>query len=372
MLLRRARVDPVTAIERLGALQAQWPRAPYLGLWSRLVGFRRADLEACLNDRRVVKATLMRGTLHLASASDYPAYTVATREARRSLWPSTQRQLLRFLARGVPEARRYVEGGGVGIADEERMHETLLRYAKRPRSRDELVGLIAKASGAPSEVAVHLVWSFIAAHGLLVHEPESGLYAADRAGEVVAARAVLPRMRVPDLAEAVLHTVRRYLAAFGPASVNDVSSWTALRTPLIREAIARMGAEVRAFSDEQRRTLFDLAKAPRPPADRGAPPRFLPKWDSTLLAYTPSDRVRILPAAHHKSVIIKNGDVAQTFLVDGTVAGTWALAAKKTEAVVELRPFGRIARADRAALVEEGERLAAFLVPGSRLRGVRL
>jgi hypothetical protein len=154
--------------------------------------------------------------------------------------------------------------------------------------------------------------------------------------------------------------------------VEDVTSWTSVRAAAVRAAIAAMGRAVRVFRDERGRTLYDLATAPRPPADTPAPVRFLPKWDSTLLAYTPAERVRILPADHHKQVIIKNGDVAQTVLVDGMVAGTWALLAKPREAVVEVRPFARLGRVAKAELREEGERLARFLAPEARAHGARV
>jgi hypothetical protein len=361
----------VTAIERLGALQAQWPRAPYVGLWSRLQRFDREDLEAALRDRRVVKATLMRGTLHLASAADYPSYSVAATEARRALWTSTQRQLLRMMARSIPEAKRYVAAGGTGITDAAKMHEALLRHAASPRSREDLIDLMARRNKIPPEVATHLVWNFVAAHGMLVHVPESGFFATNRAGDVVAARVALPGMTVPDLATAAESTVRRYLAAFGPATVDDISSWTSMRTPPIREAIARLGARVATFRDDRGRTLYDLTAAPRPAEDEPAPPRFLPKWDSTLLAYTPVERVRILPERHRATVIIKNGDIAQTFLVDGMVAGTWAVERTGSAAVMALAPLRRLARADKAALLEEGERLARFIVPDARSYGAR-
>jgi hypothetical protein len=372
MLLERARVPVVAAIERLAALQAQSPRAPYVGLWSRLERFERHDLESALRSRRVVKATLMRGTLHLATAGDYPFYAVATPEARRALWASTQRQLLAFMARAVPDAKRYVAAGGAGIADAAKMHEAILRHTATPRSREDIVALMAKTAKMPVEVATRLVWSFIAAHGMVVHAPASGLFAADRSGDLLAARVALPEMKVPSLADAVTHTVRRYLAAFGPATVEDVTSWTSIRSRPVRAAIASFGAAVVTFRDERGRVLYDLAKAPRPPAETPAPLRFLPKWDSTLLAYTPSERLRILGEEHRAAVIIKNGDIAQTVLVDGMVAGTWTLARTRTEAVVQIAPLGKVARAQRSALVEEGERLAAFLDPEARTHGARV
>ncbi len=372
LLLGRARLDPVKAIERLGALQAQWPRAPYVGLWSRLEKFERDDLEAALRRGRVVKATLMRGTLHLATAADYPFYVIAAREARRRTWASTQRRLVAFFAKEHPAIRRFASEARPPIADAEQLHERLLRHAQTPRSREELVAFIEEHARIPHELAIHLVWGFVAAHGMLVHVPESALFAANGAGELVAARAALPRMAVPTFADAVLHTVTRHLAAFGPATVDDISSWTSVRTPPIRDALAALGTRVRLFADERGRTLYDLARAPRPGPDISAPPRFLPKWDSTLLAYTPAERVRILPERHRGAVIAKNGDVAQTLLVDGVVAGTWTTSRSARQALVVVTSFGKLSRADRAAIAAEGERLARFLVPEARSHGVRV
>jgi hypothetical protein len=166
--------------------------------------------------------------------------------------------------------------------------------------------------------------------------------------------------------------VHRHLAAFGPATADDISSWSSIRTPAIRSAFEALGSKVRTFTDPRGRTLYDLKSAPLPDADTPAPVRFLPKWDSTLLAYAPPERVRILSEAHRKTVIAKNGDVAQTFLLDGTVAGTWSATVKPREATIVLTPFGRLAKVDRAALTDEGERLARFLAPDARAHGVRV
>ena len=110
--------------------------------------------------------------------------------------------------------------------------------------------------------------------------------------------------------------------------------------------------------------------APLPAADTAAPVRYLPKWDSTLLAYAPPERVRILSEAHRKTVIGKNGDVAQTILVDGMVAGTWTATTVRGTATIAVSPFGRLAKADRAALTDEGERLARFVAPDAKGHGV--
>ena len=372
MLLAREKRTVVDAIERLGALQAQWPRAPYMGLWTRLERFERRDLERGLRARRVVKASLMRGTLHLASAKDYPFYTVAAREARRQLWHSTQRRLVAFYQRQLPAVRTFAREGRPPISDPENLHRAMLRHAAAPRSRDELIAFIEREAKVPHELATHLVWGFIAAHGLFVHVPDSAMFDADRAGELVAANVALPRMTVPTFEDAVLRIVTRHLAAFGPATIDDVSSWTSVRTPPIRDAIARLGARVTRFVDERGRVLFDLTASPRPAAEVPAPTRFLPKWDSTLLAYSPAERVRILPERYRTAVIGKNGDVAQTILVDGFVAGTWTTTKGAHGIVVTITAFGRIGRGERAALIEEGTRLARFLAPDAESVGAKI
>lgn len=372
LLGQRAKLSIPSAIERLGALQAQWPPAPYVALWSRLDRFTAEDLERALRERMVVKATLMRGTLHLVSARDYPAYAVATPEARRSLWPSTQRQYLRYLARELPEAARLAEDGRLPIADGEALHAELLRFAARPRSREEIVELIARRGEVSHELAEHLVWGFVGAYGLLVHEPESAMRDARARGRLVAARVALPGLEIPAVPAAARRTVERHLAAFGPATVDDVCSWSSLRATLVREALASLGARVSVFRDEAGRTLYDLARSPRPAGDTPAPPRLLPKWDSALLAYAPAERVRILPERYRKAVILKNGDVAQTFLIDGMVAGTWAVTRRGREATIELRPFRPLPRSARPALLEEAERLADFLAPEAAGRAARV
>jgi len=71
LLLERAALDPVEAVERVGGLQTQYAPSAYVGLWSRLAGFRRAELTSALLDGRVVQAWVMRCTIHMVSARDY-------------------------------------------------------------------------------------------------------------------------------------------------------------------------------------------------------------------------------------------------------------------------------------------------------------
>lgn len=367
MLLARERVPVATAIERLGALQAQFSPAPYVALWSRLEHFTISDLEKALASKKVVKATLMRGTLHICSARDHAYYALAAREARKRVWGTVENALFRYFGTELPPGRARTVG------DPKKIHASVLRFAARtPRSREELVEFLSKTTDLPTTITQHLVWSFVATYGGLVHAPPSGSWAFRRSGSLISARSWLGEAKPPAFEAAVQHSVRRHLGAFGPASLDDISSWTHIRVPPIRDAIAALGSKVRAFRGETGITLYDLVASPRPAADTEAPVRFLPKWDSTLLAYVPADRVRILPEKYRKAVIIKNGDVAQTFLVDGFVAGTWETARTPKETVLTLRPFAKLSRATVAALTAEGDRLGRFVAPDSRSCGVRV
>jgi hypothetical protein len=166
--------------------------------------------------------------------------------------------------------------------------------------------------------------------------------------------AVLGR-ELPTREEGAERLVRSYLAAFGPATQEDLLRFGGVRVGDIRAGVERV--ELRRFRDERGRVLLDLARAPLPDADTPAPVRFLPKWDSTLLAYAAPERTRILPEKFRSTVIKKNGDVLPTVLVDGFVAATWDLGTKRGLTITPLR---RLSKQDRQEMDDEGERLVEF------------
>jgi hypothetical protein len=330
-LLGRRRLPVARAVERVGALQAQWSPAPYVALWTRLEGFRIPHLERALAQKKVVKATLMRSTLHLVSSADYPLYAAAIVDARRAKVERSFPVDLDEIATGLRQAA-----------------------TEPPRTWDEWRELMISLAGRPiRQGEIWPFWTVAFMHARLVHLPPSGTFSFHRGARFIpyedwlgAAAAVPP--------EPMRHLVRRYLAAFGPATIDDMASWMGVPTPAIR---AVLDGAPRTFRDEAGRLLYDLPRAPLPPEDTPAPVRLLPKWDSSLLAYSPPERARILPERHRRRVIAKNGDVAQTILVDGFVAGTWKVEKKRLRA----EPFARLPRSVRDELDVEGERLLAFL-----------
>jgi hypothetical protein len=148
------------------------------------------------------------------------------------------------------------------------------------------------------------------------------------------------------------HLVRRYLAGYGPASREDIAKWTGMARSVVDQGLAQL--ELRRFRDELDRELVDLRRSPLPPASTPAPPRFLPRWDNLLLSH--AVRTRVFSDDHRPSIISRNGDVAETFLVDGFVAGLWTLA----DGRVRLRPFAPLPRVARREVEDEARRLEAF------------
>jgi hypothetical protein len=333
LLLRREKLPLPRTVERLGALQAQWSPSPYVALWSRLEGFRIEQLERALARGHVVKATLMRATLHIVSRPDYWAFAAALGRIR------LERVARRFPGLDVDGVvGKLLALATEGPIDRQVFYETIRAAARKHVKPDELWPL----------------WAMLLIRAELVHELPSGKYGFFRSATLAPASVRLgARPALP--ADPLAHLLRRHLAAFGPTSVDDIGSWTGLQASEFRPALESL--RLRTFRDENGRLLFDLPRAPLPSGDTPAPVRFLPKWDSAMLAYSPPERIRILPEHYRKTVIRKNGDVLPTFLVDGFVAGSWSVTKKR----LKLDPFEPLPRKIRAELDVEGSRLLGFL-----------
>ena len=323
LLLRRKRLSPTAVIERLVGIQAQLPSAPYVGIWTRTTSFRREMLERELVSGAVVKANVMRQTLHLVTRRDYALLRAALSETH---YPE-QSAVAKRLARSV---RTFAAAGPVTTADG-------LAHLEREHG---LTGVAARRAWRAARVRAHLL-----------HHHETALWRARPEGRFAA----LEEPEAHDPTEARAEMLRRYLAAFGPASRRDIGAWAMMHVPEITRALDRL-EPLRRFRDEHGRELLDVPRAPLPDPDLPAPVRFLPKWDNVLLGF--ADRTRVLPERHRKTVIRMNGDVAQTFLVDGFVAGIWRVEGGR----VVPEPFEALPRSVRREVADEAGRLEAFLV----------
>jgi len=350
LLFERSRLGVVPAIERLAALQAQWSPSPYIALWSRLKDFRREKLWSAIERRQVIRARLMRGTLHLVSARDFYAYAVATQDLQRGAWNRLQ------VGRGV---------------DPKKVAALAIAFAREPRPKEEVLEHILKGIGGSLGGPFNwLVWRFVSAHADLVTAPPGGHWEyGGTDAPYVAARHWIASGERPAEDDALETLVRRCLAAFGPATLADVAKFAGQVPPRVRPTLERMASRLRSFSDEDGRLLYDLPRAPRPDADLPAPIRFLPRYDELLISYQHRDR--LIAPAHRRAVYTKNAIVEAVVTVDGFAAGTWSFVRAKNEATLRISPFARLAPKDRVAIEAEAGALLGFLAPDATTAGVR-
>jgi Winged helix DNA-binding domain len=323
LLLDRRKLSVQQAVERICAVQAQWPQSPYIGLWTRLTGFRKEQLTRALAQHRVVKTQLFRITLHITSARDYPYFFAVWGPGARDRTPRVPRETLEELTR--------------------RVHAAAL---KRPITQDEVEELAAAEMGG-------MRWR-TRTLAPLVQLPPGGTWSHYGRTQLRAMEALLG-VDLPSREDGAERLIRSYFAAFGPATQEDLLRFGGLRVGDVRAGLERV--ELRRFLDERGRVLFDVPRAAVPDAETPAPVRFLPKWDSSLLAYAPPERTRILPEEFRSIVIGKNGDVLPTVLVDGFVAATWDVGTKRD---LTIKPLRRLTKQERADVDEEGERLVEF------------
>ncbi|MFB4312362.1 winged helix DNA-binding domain-containing protein [Actinomadura sp. GTD37] len=338
LLLAREAIPVAEAVGRLGGMQAQEPKPPFLGLWARLDGFQPSDLHAALRDRSVVRATMMRATLHLMTGADYTAFRTAIQPmldgALRVLGDRAKGMDLREV---VPAARSLLDAGPRTFNE-----VRALLQERFPDVNDRALGYAVRLCVPLVMVPTQDRWGFPRAAQFTLAGPWLGSEPSD----------------APAVDELMLH----YLAAYGPASAADAQTWSGL--PSAGEALERLRPSLRIFADDKGRELFDLPDAPRPAEDVPAPARFLPEFDSLVLAH--ADRRRVIADAHRPRLTTKNLRVRAVFLWNGFAGGIWDTEYKRKVATLRMRPFEPLPKAAVDELTTEGEALLRFLEPDAK------
>jgi Winged helix DNA-binding domain len=329
LLLRRERMPVAGALEHLVGLQCQVPIAPFHGLWSRLEGFEPAELSELVAERRAARMALFRWTQHLVTARDALA-----------LRPLLQTAIERRMLSSQRRALDGVDLGELAVAVRELLAERPMLASELGRAlHDRWPDADPAALGiaAPAVVPVLQV-------------PPRGLWGRSGRAHLCPVETWLG---APLRAGACDDLVRRYLRAFGPASVADMRTWSGLGG--LRPVFERLRPELVRYTDERGRELFDVPNMPLPDPETPAPPRLLPDFDNALLGH--DDRSRIV------------GDLPQRLsveaqprhvLVDGFLAGTWRLEGRGAARTVTVDLAVKVGRRDRRALDEEVERFTAF------------
>ncbi len=347
-LLERAEIPAAAMIERLAGMQAQVPENPYVALWSRLRDFDAHELSGLIAGREAVRAQLMRATIHLVTAQDMLLFAPVTLPVLVRTFKSP------WAAKLAGADMRAVVSAGLEL------------LAERPRTRTELAALLAPRWPDADPAALAHAVTF---HGLLVQVPPRGLWGGHGQATWAPADAWLGASPREDASADGL--VLRYLAAFGPATVADIRTWSALTG--LREVVARLRPRLRSFHDERGRELVDVPDGPLPDPGTPAPPRFLPEYDNVLLAH--ADRSRVLSGHGPGLPFPQGGRACGTLLADGFYRAFWQVVEDGAEATLTIDRFTRLPGERKDLLLEairaEGEGLLAFLSPGAARRTVR-
>ena len=339
-LLERTTMPAGAMIEHLVGMQAQNPLDPYTALWSRLDGFRTDELATLITDREAVRMGLMRTTLHLVTSRDALALYPVMRPVLARTWASSS--FIKALPGIDVEA---VLDAGRALMDEE------------PRTTSALGKLLQQRWPDRDATALGYALRFLLP---AVQVPPRGLWGQTMQPTWTTLESWLGRTL--DAHPSVDEVVLRYLAAFGPATVSDIRTWSWLTR--LREVVERLRPRLRTFRDEDGGELFDLPDAPRPDPDTPAPPRFMPEYDNLMLSH--DDRSHIIA----ESAFGKLTGWVGTFLVNGYVRGQWRIDKGKEQVVLVLEPFEKLTTNDTEALVDEGTSLLELHAPAATERNI--
>ncbi|MFB9329229.1 winged helix DNA-binding domain-containing protein [Paenibacillus aurantiacus] len=345
LLLRRADMPVLEALEHLAGMQAQNPYPTYYGLWSRLVDFRPEQLAERLLDRSAVRIALMRGTIHLVTARD-------CLRMRPLLQPVLERLLQASILRELEGLDlSEIAAAGRTLVEEKpcTFSELGARLGERwpGYSADALSGLL-RCRLPLVQIPPRGVWG---EGGLAVHTT-----AESWIGEPLAEDASLPGLII------------QYLTAFGPASVKDIQVWSGLKR--IQTAIDQLRPYLRTYRDESGQELFDVMDAVLPDPETPVPIRFLGEFDNMLLSY--HDRSRIMDESIKPRVFTKNGIIRAAVLVDGFVRGIWSIEERKGTAILAVELFEPLSQAEKREMEEEGSRLLHFAAPDAAHHDMQL
>jgi len=349
LLSRCGDTEPSVVLRRLVAMQAQVPSAPYVGMWARIDGFRPDSLARLITDRAAVRATLLRGTLHLVDAGDYPMLRAST----------------------LPMLRRMTAPGGYGAALAGVDVDELLRFGAemlraRPGTAAELRVALARRWPDHDATALAMVVRNLVP---LLHVPPRGLWG--RSGQARMTPAVdwlgagfdPDRAADPEASAAAQdELVLRYLAGYGPASVADAQSWSGLTG--LAAAFERVRDRLVEFADERGQRLFDLPDAPRPDPAQRVRVVLLPEYDNCLRGH--KDRGRVMSHAARAALATRNDAPRPTVLVDGMVRGSWRTGTGRGRSTLTVTVFERpLTVGESSAVRAEAERLLEFVADGA-------
>lgn len=355
-LLRRLDLPERDVVEHLVGMHAQIPVGPYIGLWSRLRKYRPERLSTMVENRELVRTALMRSTIHLVTPDDC-----------MTLRPLVQQVLDRDLYTNSSHAA-VVKGldldevvkAGLELLDEQPRTPADLGRALHERWPDRKPDTLAYAVRNLSA---------------LVQIPPRGTWGGT--SRTIHASATTWLDRPIDPAPSIEEVIRRYLAAFGPASVNDVQAWCGLTK--LSEVVDRMRSSLRVYLDDNGKELFDVPEGELPDASVTAPPRYLPEFDNVLLSH--ANKERIIPEGlsfaewckrYGLMMTVRGGVLRGNLLIGGLLQGIWRIDKEKKAYTLVVEPFTKVSKKDLGTLEKEGHALLAFTFPKAESSTVQI
>jgi Winged helix DNA-binding domain len=334
MLLERQNISVAQAVQNLVGLQAQVSNPPYIGLWTRLKDFTHPTLTGAMQEKHIVRAALMRSTLHLFTTEDYLSFRI-------TIQPALVKGLRSFFSQWA---------GTISL-------EMLLPIAREALSTQALSTgqqkeiFIAALPNQNGDAMAYAVRAYLPT----VQIPPGGTWGSGTSASYMLAEAWLGQTVAPQ--ENIGGLFHRYLSAFGPASLADFQAW--LGIPKLKDAVAPFLEGLRQFQDVRGTVLWDVTDGPLPAEDTPAPIRLIPEYDNLIISH--DERTRIIADANYKKVFLSAARVRATFLVDGFVAGAWKITHAKKVVTLTFEPFQPLSQADQQALTAEGEQLLRFV-----------
>lgn len=338
-LHERQDITYVKAIQQLAGLNAQHTLSPYVSLWARLQHFDPSMLETALVEKDVVKAGLMRSTLHIVTASAYLGYR-----------PAIQSVLLRAFRGFFPLESRIIDDEKLAVEAEAVLtHEPMAFRQLEKVLREHFPGIKESSLSFGARALLPLV-----------QLPPAGFLKQPGSPQYALAYQWLHR-ELKNPASGANALFLEYLRAFGPATARDFLQWSGLNTQETKPVVERCSRWLATYEDESGKTFYDIQGARLPDESIKLPPRLLPRWDNLLLAY--DDRARVMSERYREHVIQRDGRVLPTVLIDGYVQGIWEHETTHKQARMSIQLFADIGEVTRAALKQEADRLLTFLCP---------
>mgnify|MGYP000397715594 CR=1 FL=1 len=332
MLIERQEVSVTEAVDKLIGLQSQIPNPPYIGLWTRLKNFSKDDLTHTIENRKIVRAAMMRSTLHLMTTEVYG-------KIQKTIQPALEKGFRSFFGKHVADV------------DVEKLVAAAKPFLEEaPRSMGELREFLLTIQPDVDPAALSYA---IRTYLPLVQVPPSGTWGVGTRASYIPADMWLDE---PQDADAI-GVFKLYLAGYGPASIMDFQAFTGLTS--LSKTINAAKDEFTLYRNEDGKELFDLPELDIISGDTPVPVTFLPEYENALISY--KDRNRILPDEHRKKVFLTAGRVASTVLVDGFVAGTWKSDRDKDTATLRIDLFEDASSTIKDKIVDEAQHLLQFI-----------